>query len=84
MARKTQPIPRSFEEAIAELERILADIEGGEVPLEQSLTKYERGNFLIQHCRGILNQAEKQVELMTPNADGSVSTGPLDETEEPA
>ena len=38
MARKSQPPPKSFEDALAELEQILSDIEGGEVPLEQSLT----------------------------------------------
>lgn len=84
MAKKQQPVPKSFEVAIAELEQILSDIEGGEVALEQSLLKYERGNYLIQHCRTILNQAEKQVELMTKNADGSASTQPLDEPEEKA
>lgn len=64
MARKNQPIPKSFEDALAELEKILADIEGGQVPLEESLTRYERGQFLIQHCRGILARAEKQIEAI--------------------
>ena len=70
MARKQQAPPRSFEDALEELERILADIEGGEVPLEESLVKYERGQFLIKHCRAVLTAAEKQIELLSKGADG--------------
>jgi exodeoxyribonuclease VII small subunit len=67
MARKSQPPPKSFEDALAELEQILSDIEGGEVPLEQSLTMYERGQFLIGHCRAVLARAEKQIEVLGKN-----------------
>ena len=70
MARKTQPIPKTFEAALAELEQILAAIEAGEVPLEESLVKYERGQFLIQHCRAVLGQAEQQIEQLSKGADG--------------
>ena len=71
MARsKNQPVPKNFEEALAELEAILADIEGGEVPLEESLVKYERGQFLVQHCRAVLGQAEKQIEQLSKSPDG--------------
>jgi exodeoxyribonuclease VII small subunit len=75
--RKQQTPPKSFEEALAELEQILADIEGGEVGLEESLVKYERGNFLISHCRGVLNRAEKQIELLSKAADGELEAQPL-------
>ena len=64
MAKKTQTPPRSFEEAMAELERILAEIEAGSIALEESLLRYERGNFLIQYCRSVLGAAEKQIELI--------------------
>ena len=63
MAKKQTP-PKNFEEALAELEQILHDIEAGEVPLEESLVKYERGQFLIGHCRGVLARAEKQIEVL--------------------
>ncbi|HEX8915458.1 MAG TPA: exodeoxyribonuclease VII small subunit [Humisphaera sp.] len=69
--------PKSFEEALRELEGILQQIEGGELGLEDSLSKYERGNFLIQHCRGVLNAAEKQIELVSGSAEGGVTTSPL-------
>src|SRR6476619_1988660 len=64
-AKKAQVPPKNFEDALAELERILGEIEGGEVPLEESLVKYERGQFLNQHCRGVLSAAEKQIELLS-------------------
>lgn len=77
MSKKAQSTPKTFEDALAELEQILADIESGETGLEQSLSKYERGSFLIQHCRTILGQAEKQIELLSKNADGSLESEPL-------
>jgi exodeoxyribonuclease VII small subunit len=79
MAKKTQTPPKSFEDALQELEQILADIEAGELGLEESLVKYERGNFLIHHCRGVLGQAEKQIELLSKSADGGLSVTPMPE-----
>ena len=63
--KPNQTPPKSFEDALRELEQILAEIESGNVGLEESLVKYERGNFLIQHCRTVLNSAEKQIELLS-------------------
>ena len=79
MPRKNQTPPRSFEEGLRELEQILAEIEGGEVGLEESLARYERGNFLIQHCRSVLNGAEKQIELLSKSADGGLTATPMAE-----
>lgn len=76
MAKKVQTPPKSFEEALRELEQILGEIEGGEMGLEESLLKYERGNFLIQHCRGVLNNAEKQIDLLGKSPDGGLSSTP--------
>ena len=80
MARKNQSPPKTFEDALAELEQILADIEGGQVGLEESLVKYERGTFLIQHCRGVLGSAERQIEMLNKNADGGIESVPMEET----
>ncbi|MGD0770898.1 MAG: exodeoxyribonuclease VII small subunit [Tepidisphaeraceae bacterium] len=77
MGKKNQAIPKSFEEAIAELERILSDLEGGQVGLEESLARYERGTFLIQHCRGVLGAAEKQIELLSKAEDGAIQSEPM-------
>jgi exodeoxyribonuclease VII small subunit len=79
MAKRHQIAPKTFEEALQELEQILNDIEAGQVGLEESLIKYERGNFLIQHCRTVLSAAEKQVELLSKSNDGSAASEPLAE-----
>jgi exodeoxyribonuclease VII small subunit len=81
MAKKTQPPPKSFEEALAELEQILAEIEGGQVGLEVSLAKYERGMFLIGHCRSVLGAAEKQIELLSKSPAGGIDAQPYEEPE---
>lgn len=80
--KKPQTPPKSFEEALGELEQILSDIEGGEVGLEESLVKYERGNFLISHCRTVLNRAEKQIEQLSKAADGELEAQPLNDGEQ--
>ena len=86
MAKKMQVAPKTFEEALAELEQIVADIESGQVGLEESLLRYERGTFLIQHCRGVLNSAEKQIELLSKTADGGLAAAPMEtaDVENPA
>jgi exodeoxyribonuclease VII small subunit len=69
MAKRSQNPPKTFEDAVTELEQILTKVESGELGLEESLGQYERGSFLIQYCRGVLNSAEKQIELITRNSD---------------
>jgi exodeoxyribonuclease VII small subunit len=55
----------SFEEAIKELTNIVSKIEQGQIPLQDSLSQYERGMGLIKHCRTILQKAEKRIEKIT-------------------
>ena len=52
----------SFEAAIKELGSIVGKIEQGEIPLQDSLSQYERGMALIKHCQAILQKAEKRIE----------------------
>lgn len=84
MAKKAQPVPKTFEEALAELEKILTDIESGQTGLEESLVQYERGTFLIQHCRTVLGAAEKQIELLTRKPDGSLAAEPMTDVSDAA
>jgi len=79
--KKNQTPPKSFEDALRELEQILSEIEGGQVGLEESLVKYERGTFLIRHCRTVLGNAEQQIELLGKGTDGSLQTEPLEAPE---
>ena len=77
-----QSLPKTFEDALRELEQILSEIENGEVGLEESLVKYERGNFLIQHCRGVLSAAEKQIESLSKDEE-EPQENPNSETRSP-
>jgi exodeoxyribonuclease VII small subunit len=77
MAKQQTP-PKTFETAVEELEKILTLIESGDLGLEETLVKYERGNFLIQHCREVLNAAEKQIEVISKGADGTLTTKPFE------
>ncbi len=55
----------SFEQGVEELEEIIERIESGEVGLEESLSHYERGMALIQHCKTVLADCEQRVEDLT-------------------
>jgi exodeoxyribonuclease VII small subunit len=61
----------SFERALKELETIVARLERGDVELEESITIYERGEALRDHCDRLLKHAEARVEKLTFNADGT-------------
>ena len=52
----------SFEEALAALEGVVKNLEGGQVPLDQSIDLYERGEALRKHCEDRLKAAELRVE----------------------
>jgi exodeoxyribonuclease VII small subunit len=69
----------SFERAIEELETIVKRLEEGKVPLEESVTIYERGELLKRRCEELLRQAEARVEKITLDAAGKpTGTAPLD------
>jgi exodeoxyribonuclease VII small subunit len=55
----------NFEESIKRLKVIVDQIEQGEIPLQDSLEQYEQGMALIQHCRTILQAAEKRIEKIS-------------------
>ncbi|HLQ88603.1 MAG TPA: exodeoxyribonuclease VII small subunit [Xanthobacteraceae bacterium] len=69
----------TFEKAIEELESIVARLEGGKVPLEESVAIYERGETLKRRCEELLRQAESRIEKITLDASGQpTGTVPLD------
>ena len=69
----------SFEQAMAELERVVGLLEGGDVPLDRSIALYQRGAELKARCEAELKRAEAQVEQITTGADGTpVGTTPFD------
>lgn len=61
----------TFEKALAELEAIVGKLERGDVPLEESIAMYSRGEVLRKHCETLLKQAEMRIEKIALGADGS-------------
>lgn len=66
MAKATPPpaTPASYENALEELEQLIARIESGQLPLEQLLSGYQRGAELLAFCRSKLDAVEQQIKLL--------------------
>ena len=82
MKNMPQPVEKlSFEQALAELETIVKDLETGKAALEDSIAQYERGTMLKTHCEKKLREAQAKIEKITVNPDGSLSTAAFAEQE---
>jgi exodeoxyribonuclease VII small subunit len=69
-----QPVAdMSFEAALAELEKVVGQLESGQVPLEDSIRLYERGEALKKHCDAKLKAAEEKVAQITVGPDGQAA-----------
>jgi exodeoxyribonuclease VII small subunit len=60
--------PASYELAMQELERLVASLESGELPLDQLLSGYQRGATLLQYCRTQLQAVEDQIKVLDDGA----------------
>jgi exodeoxyribonuclease VII small subunit len=69
---------RPFETSLAELEEIVAKLEDGDLPLEQSLELFEKGIKLSRECRERLSSAERRIEVLMKNSDGELTVSDLD------
>ena len=67
----------SFEDALAQLEEILRNLEGGDSALDDAIASYERGAALKRHCESKLRQAQARVEKISLGADGTPDTEPF-------
>jgi exodeoxyribonuclease VII small subunit len=89
MAKK-KPTPRdecanSFEESLAELEKIVAELESGKLGLSDALERYEHGVKHLKSCQQLLERAERKIELLSGvDADGNPITQPFEEAEDMA
>lgn len=68
----------TFEQAMAELDTIVIEMERGEIPLDASLKQFERGVSLARHTQKLLKDAEQKVQVLTQN-NGQESLQPLSE-----
>ena len=77
----------TFDEALAELQRTVAELEAGGQPLEAAIALYERGVALQARCEKLLGDAERRVQQLIAGAGGAIETRdvrPEDATEDPA
>ena len=91
MAKREQtkggaPPPANFEAQLASLERIVRELERGDLPLERSLELFEQGVKLSRECQERLNEAERRIEVLLRGPDGSPLVAPFgaDELDEEA
>ncbi len=68
-----------FEQSLARLEKIVAEMEEGELPLDQLVTQYEQGVRLVQKCTATLKAAEERVKVIHMDENGSMLTEELSE-----
>ena len=66
-----------FEDALQRLERIVDQLEAGNLALEESLKVFEEGVGLARHCARYLDEAEKRIELLTRDESGTLKTEPF-------
>ncbi len=70
----------SFEDALRALEDVVRRLEGGEVPLDESIGLYERGEKLRKHCQSRLDAAQARIERIVAGPDGApAGVQPFDE-----
>ena len=67
MSKTTPPTPptsKNFEAALAELDLLVEKMESGQLPLEESLTAYQRGTELLKFCEAVLKDAEQKIKVL--------------------
>src|ERR671914_3087164 len=78
---KNMGAPASFEAQLATLERIVRELERGDLPLEQSLDLFEQGVRLSRECQERLNEAERRIEVLLRGGDGRTIAVPFESDE---
>jgi exodeoxyribonuclease VII small subunit len=82
---KNKPSPSKepkFEESLDRLEKIVREMESGDLALEDILKKYEEGNHLVKLCSARLNEAEQRIEILMKDKGGNLAIKPLEVFEE--
>jgi exodeoxyribonuclease VII small subunit len=79
--QKNAAAATNFEGQLASLERIVRELERGDLPLEQSLELFEQGVKLSRECQERLNEAERRIEVLLRGGDGSTIAVPFESDE---
>jgi len=81
MGKEVKPKEQSFEKGLEKLEKIVAELEAGDLSLDASLKKYEDGVKLARMCQGQLDNAKEKIEKLIKTSDGKFQKEPFDEEE---
>ena len=73
---------QNFESSLEELERIVRELERGDLPLEKSLELFEQGVKLSRSCQERLNEAERRIEILTRDSHGRPTVRPFESEDE--
>lgn len=68
---------REFEGSLSRLEKIVGDLEEGDLSLEEALKLFEEGVRVSRYCARVLKEAERKVEILTRNQEGDLESGPF-------
>jgi exodeoxyribonuclease VII small subunit len=74
---------KSFEDALKQLEKIVHELESGELPLEKAMHKFEEGIQLSKYCSEKLDETERKIQLLLKDQDGNLIAQPFSEDETP-
>ena len=80
--KKTEAQNKNFEAGLAALEKIVRELEHGDLPLEESLKLFEEGVRLSRECQERLNQAERRIEVLLRDGEGRPVLSAFDEETE--
>ena len=70
---------KNFETSLKKLEKIVSDLENGELPLEESIKTFEEGVKLTKHCQNLLSKAEIKIQKLVESKDGSIDLEAFDD-----
>ena len=70
---------KDFETSLKKLEKIVSDLENGDLPLEESIKTFEDGDKLTKHCQNLLSKAELKIQKLVESKDGSIDLETFDE-----
>lgn len=68
---------QTYEESMKELEQVVKELESGELTLDESIKKFEKGMELSKHCNSLLEDAEKKITLLIEKENGEVTEEPF-------
>jgi exodeoxyribonuclease VII small subunit len=75
---------QNFETSLEQLERIVRELERGDLPLEKSLELFEQGIKLSRACQERLNEAERRIEILTRDSQGRATVSAFEAESEPS